>query len=191
MQRKANAAPVRAPESGFSLIEMLFVVAVIMILAGLMFPIAGSVRARAQRAGCLNNLRQWGLALNLYLDEHRGVYPAWKTGKNAWYEVLPSYLDRPAMSEETVFPGQGRKSVFLCPSDRGDGVEQGDYYSSYTFNTHVSVSDGAKRQHQIKNPDKFVVFSETAVGEKPGVDLSTLGEEKNGSTAFRHAGNVC
>ena len=35
------------------------------------------------------------------------------------------------------------------------------------------------------------MFSETAVGEKPGVDLSTLGEEKNGSTAFRHAGNVC
>ena len=180
-----------APRTGFSLIEMMFVVAVIALLAGIMFPLAGSVRAKAQRSNCLNNLRQWGMALNLYLDENRGKFPGWQNKKDAWYEKLPPYADQPAMSEEVAFPGGGRKSLFLCPSDVGDGTDHGDYYSSYTFNTHVSKTKGATHQHQIKNPDRFVVFSETPTGGKSGVDLSTLGRAKNGSTAFRHSGSVC
>lgn len=188
----ASKRNIRSSGAGFSLVEMLFVVGIIVLLAALSFPLAGSVRAKAQRANCLNNIRQWNLALNLYLDEHRGVYPGWKEGeKGSWFEVLPPYVDQPAMSETVVFPGQGRKSMFLCPSDGGDGTDSGTYYSSYTFNSHVSKTDGAKRQHQIKNPDKFVVFAETGIGERGGVDLSSIGDSKNGSTAFRHSTSVC
>lgn len=186
-----NETPRAVSRTGFSLIEMLFVVAVIAILAGLMFPLAGSVRARAQRTSCLNNLRQWGLALNLYLDENRGKFPNWQGNSKLWYEELPPYVDQAPMSELVTFPGGGKKSMFLCPADVGDGTDHGDYYSSYTFNTHVSRTKGATHQHQIKNPDRFVVFSETPTGGKSGVDLSTLGRTKNGSSAFRHSGSVC
>ena len=182
----------RAAKSGFSLVELMIVVGVIAILAGLMFPLAGSVRARAQRASCLNNLRQWSLALNLYLDENRGLFPAWEAGSpKGWYEKLPPYLDQPTMSDSPVFPGTGKKSMFLCPSDRGDGTEKGKYYSSYTLNTHISKTKGAVRLHEVKNPDRFVVFCETGHGGRAGIDLSSLGMVKGDSSAFRHAGSVC
>jgi prepilin-type processing-associated H-X9-DG protein len=185
-------------KAGFSIIELIAVLGVIILLAGLSCPLTTAVRTRAQRVSCLNNLRQWGLALNLYLDENRGLYPTWEKGKaKAWFNVLPPYLDQPTMAETAgskdgvVMPDSGRKSLFLCPADHGDGSEDTTYYSSYTFNTFIAKSKKAARQHQIKNPDRFVVFAETPSGSTAGVDLSSLGDVKNGSTAFRHAGSAC
>ena len=68
-----------AGRPGFTLIELLAAVAVIAILAALLFPVLGRVRQAAMQSGCLSNLRQIGTALALYLDDHRGTYP-WQSG---------------------------------------------------------------------------------------------------------------
>ena len=63
------------PGSGFTLIELLVVIAIITILAALLMTTLAKAKATAQTAACKNNLRQLGIALQLYVDDHE-KYPS-------------------------------------------------------------------------------------------------------------------
>jgi prepilin-type N-terminal cleavage/methylation domain-containing protein len=62
-------------QAGFTLIELLVVIAIIGILAAMLLPSLSKGRERALMTQCLNNLHQMGVAVKLYVDDHRGTYP--------------------------------------------------------------------------------------------------------------------
>lgn len=83
---------------GFTLGEILTVIAVLLVLAALLFPVLGRVRARGRQTACQSNLRQIGLAVQQYLQDNDSTLPAFIN----WREATASYIKSPA--------------IFMCPS---------------------------------------------------------------------------
>ncbi|MEM9658278.1 MAG: DUF1559 domain-containing protein, partial [Planctomycetota bacterium] len=70
-----NSASRRSPNAGFTLVEILVVIAIIGVLVALLLPAVQSAREAARRTQCVNNLRQSGLATMNYHDVHRRYPP--------------------------------------------------------------------------------------------------------------------
>ena len=108
----------RKRDVGFTLVELLVVIAIIAILAALLLPAISRVKARAQAAVCLNNLRQWGLATQLYALDHRDFLPPEGApnpalhAQTGWYIQLPLELGLPPYTALTP-----RRSIWICPSN--------------------------------------------------------------------------
>ncbi len=77
--------------AAFTLIELLVVIAIIGILASLLLPALAKGRSRAQRATCLNNLRQTYLAFQTYAHDYEGAVPlGYRGGRKQWNTMVYS-----------------------------------------------------------------------------------------------------
>ncbi len=98
--------------SGFTLIELFVVIAIIAILAALLFPVFGQARERARQAACLSNVKQIGLSLSLYVQD--------------FDEKMPADVSVPPINggsagsmpyDRQVWPYLKNDQVYACPSD--------------------------------------------------------------------------
>lgn len=107
---------------GFTLIELLVVIAIIAVLLGLLLPAVQKVRESASRTSCQNNLKQMGLACQMYHDAAGALPPGYRA-------TLP-YSD----GATDTAPGWGW-AAYLLPF-----LEQGNLYRQLDFNRPVPAS---------------------------------------------------
>jgi prepilin-type N-terminal cleavage/methylation domain-containing protein len=124
-QRKLRRNTVE-PRSGFTLIELLMVIAVIAILAGLLLPVLARSKFAAKNTVCRSNLRQLGLALNVYVTDH-GAYPLERQGDptngiSNWWDLLDLPMPRTeslARVSNTAVTRARVDGVLRCPLNIG------------------------------------------------------------------------
>ena len=93
--------------AGFTLIELLVVIAIIALLAALAVPAVGSALDRGKSAGCLNNLRQIGIATIAYSVDNNYTLPNAGSGSSdMWAKTISAYASA---------GNQSKKSIFVCP----------------------------------------------------------------------------
>jgi prepilin-type N-terminal cleavage/methylation domain-containing protein/prepilin-type processing-associated H-X9-DG protein len=128
----ASAKQHQRMRKGFTLIELLVVIAVIAILAALLLPVLSSAKATAQAAACKNNLKQWGLATQIYVADNADYLPReglanpqaasgdLNPTNKAWYIQLPDEINLPSylnMPWRTNPAADVSGTIWLCPSN--------------------------------------------------------------------------
>lgn len=91
--------------TGFTLVEMLTVIAILGVLGALLLSALGAAREKARQTACLANLRQIGQACQIYAQDWHGCVPASNGWLNWQFELYPDYI--------------ASRQAFDCPSSEG------------------------------------------------------------------------
>lgn len=180
MNRDAKTLSCRPPPggnaAGFTLVELLVVMAILGLLAGLLLPALARSKSSAQRIRCVANLHQLGLAGQMYWDDHNGATFRYRRGATSdgdlyWF----GWLERGAEGERRFDRDQGALQrylggggVELCPSlayhlARFKLKAVGAAYG-YGYNLHLSspTTEPPLRMTTLRNPAKTVLLADAA-----------------------------
>jgi prepilin-type N-terminal cleavage/methylation domain-containing protein/prepilin-type processing-associated H-X9-DG protein len=179
----------RSHRTGFTLVELLVVVAVVAILAALIFPALAAVKERARVTVCQSNLKQLGYGFHLYLDNWDDAYPLPYTdghpddsgiiyGKPTW--------------KTRIFPFVKSHGVYRCPSNdateiihgkvsKVDPIVEDQYSFCYAMN-HVAfyaneiggeIPGWPKTTSDLESPSDLILLTEVQ-DVSPTIDLLSI-----------------
>ncbi|MHB1157382.1 MAG: type II secretion system protein [Phycisphaerales bacterium] len=107
------------PLHGFTLAELLVVIALVGVVLAIALPALDQTRQRAQTAGCAGNLRQIGLMIDLYQTDHDHRLPAL---------VNRNSISEPGPALDTMLRSPNDVDLFRCPSDAAVAKRTGTSY---------------------------------------------------------------
>ncbi|HEY0075962.1 MAG TPA: DUF1559 domain-containing protein [Abditibacteriaceae bacterium] len=143
----------RSSRRGFTLIELLVVIAIIALLAAILFPVFARARENARKSSCLNNLKQIGIGIMQYTQDHdETVMPHWigpggYPGTSRWMD-----LARPYIKNNQVFVCPSHANVRYVPNDVNN---PGSYTCSAAF-----WSEAPRTSMSILDHNEFVGLAE-------------------------------
>lgn len=171
----------------FTLIELLVVIAIIALLAGMLLPALSKAKAAGQSAACKSNLRQLGIALNLYIGDYQK------------YPLAAATVSTGTGSTLTLWDGQllaftsSNRDVFACPAYKlapkwTNNVRQPVPNPSYGYNTAgtgtypaAGPSLGLDGGSDVANLSKTVYLLESQVKAPSDMIAIADGQQKSGS----------
>ncbi len=150
----------------FTLIEMLVVIAIIATLAALLFPMVQGMQERGKATSDLNNLRQIGLATQMYLNDNDNTFfPS--TGASPWPQLLnPKYV--------------GAWKVFESPFDLRPATSDPTRAPvSYGINQSIfTAATGSLLADKVTNPSGYLIY---APAESTGANATFQGTTASGN----------
>jgi prepilin-type N-terminal cleavage/methylation domain-containing protein/prepilin-type processing-associated H-X9-DG protein len=175
----------KALKFGFTLVELLVVIAIILILVALFLPALAKAKEKSRSTQCLGNLKQWNVALSLYLHDNddqiprrgQGIQPLHDIDRmEDWINSLPPLIGLQSyytMVGNHSVPRPRESSVFVCPNAVATTNE---YFLSYAMNFYLSPTS-RPRPHllsEIPRPsslafmaDGGAAYSSTVPSSKP------------------------
>ena len=167
-------------DQGFTLVEILVVLTIIGVIAGVGIPVSRSMIQNSREAACLSQLRPLGVALETYLQENGGTMPVLAAGR-------ASRTDDTLVLETVLAPYVAGANAFLCPADFEQFKKSG---SSYLWN---STQNGL-RVSQLAffgirdRPDKIPLITDKEAWHPRGTNFLYADMSSSNRTRFA-AGN--
>jgi prepilin-type N-terminal cleavage/methylation domain-containing protein len=139
----------------FTMIELLLVIAVIVVLAAIAYPTFIGILERAKATKDMNNLRQIGIATQLYLNDNDGALPGSATV--TWMSHL----------HQTKYLSSWK--VFQSPFDTRSPSELGDATTPVSYGINQNVAGTGTSADKISNPSIFILFAPAQTSDPASV----------------------